>query len=73
MKKVRSEYLQCCSCGSIHKQQVQCNDDDLYIKTKCEKCKDVVTHLRCGEQYEDIYEFYDITLDSRYYNYNKTK
>ena len=73
MSRDRGEYLQCCHCGSIHKQQIQCNDDDLYIEAECMKCKDTVMHLRCGEQYEDIYMYYDSTLDGRFYNYNKTK
>ena len=62
------EYVQCCNCGHIYEQQVQCNDDDLYIDgIKCEKCRQEVKHLRCGEDLLDIYIYYDVTKDPRMY------
>jgi hypothetical protein len=52
----------------LHKQQVQCNDDDLYIDgIECEKCKKTVKHLRCGEDPSDVYMYYDVVLDKRFY------
>lgn len=73
MSKGVYEYLQCCHCGHIYKQQVQCNDDDLYIEDiKCNKCNKVIKHLRCGENPEDIYMYYDSTMDFRFCEY-KTK
>ena len=62
------EYVQCCNCGHIYEQQVQCNDDDLYIDgIKCEKCRQEVKHLRCGENPSEIYIYYDSVLDERFY------
>ena len=71
MSKERGEYLQCCYCGHIHKQQVQCNDDDLYIDgVECEKCRQKVRHLRCGEDPLEVYMYYDSVLDERFYLYD---
>ena len=68
MNKEYNEFLQCCSCGHIHRQQIQCNDDDLYIDSiRCEKCKQRVKHLRCGEESLDVYMYYDVVLDKRFY------
>ena len=72
MSKERIEYLQCTHCGKIHKQKIQCRDDDLYIYEKCKYCGKVVKHLRCGDDYFDISIYYDPVLDERYYDY-KTK
>ena len=71
MNRERDEYLQCCHCGHIHKQQVQCNNDDLYIDgIECDKCRQEVKHLRCGEDPSEVYMYYDVVLDERFYNYN---
>lgn len=68
MNRERDEYLQCCCCGHISKQQIQCNDDDLYIDgVECEKCRQEVKHLRCGEDSSDVYMYYDVVLDKRFY------
>ena len=72
MSKERIEYLQCMYCGKIHRQKIQCRDDDLYIYEKCKSCGKVVKHLRCGENPDDIYMYYDYTMDFRFYDY-KTK
>lgn len=68
MSKEQGEYLQCCNCGNIHIQQIQCNDDDLYVNNiKCNKCKQTGRHLRCGDDPSDVYMYYDVVLDRRYY------
>ena len=72
MSKAKTEYLQCCNCGHIHQEKILCRDDDLYVLTNCDCCKEIVNHLRCGENQEDIYKYYDCTKDFRFYNY-KTK
>lgn len=72
MSKERNEYLQCMHCGKIHRQKIQCRDDDLYIYEKCKYCGKVVKHLRCGDNYLDISIYSDPVLDERYYEY-KTK
>jgi hypothetical protein len=68
MKGESNEYLQCCNCGHVHKQPVQCNNDDLYINDiQCEVCRRTVKHLRCGENLSDVYMYYDVVLDRRFY------
>lgn len=67
MEKKREEYLQCNHCGCISKAEIRCRDDDLYILNYCPQCKEVVKHLRCGERPEEIYRFYDVVMDPRYY------
>jgi hypothetical protein len=68
------EWLQCAKCGNLSKVDIRKYDieDDIYIRMKCIKCHNNTAHLRCGEQYEDIYLYYDNTLDQRYYT-NTTK
>ena len=63
----REEYLQCNKCGHIAKSEIRCRDDDLYIRNYCPQCEEATTHLRCGEQPEEIYRFYDVVNDPRYY------
>jgi hypothetical protein len=67
MNAERNEYLQCCNCGGIHQQEVQCNNDDLYIICQCEKCGKTFKHLRCGENLSDVYMHYDVVMDRRFY------
>jgi hypothetical protein len=65
-------YYQCRSCGFIHKEKIKFNINDLYIDMICPKCKKKIPHLWVGEKPEDIYLYFDNTLDPRYFNYNKT-
>ena len=69
MSKERIEFLQCEHCGKIHKQKIQCRDDDLYIYIKCKHCGATVSHLRCSANPLDIYIYADPVLDQRYYDY----
>ena len=71
MGKYKEEYLQCSNCGHIHKKRFQYKDeDDPYIMFKCDKCKEYVTHLRCGENQDDILMYYSPLYDSRFFEYN---
>ena len=65
----QGEWLQCVKCGHMHKvDTTKYNiEDDIYIRMRCTKCHEFAAHLLCGEQYEDIYLYYDSTLDKRYY------
>ena len=72
MSRQDNELLQCMCCGKIHREKVQCAEDDLFVLTRCDCCKKVVNHLRCGESIDDIYKYYNNTMDERFYNY-KTK
>ena len=67
MGSKREEYLQCNHCGCIHKAEIRCRDGDLYIRNYCPHCEEVTTHLRCGERQEEIYWYYDVVNDPRYY------
>lgn len=71
MSREIHEYLQCVNCGNIHMENFQCEDDDLYIENiKCEHCKKTSKHLRCGDDPSQIYTYYDVVLDERFYKYN---
>ena len=67
MNNERIEYVQCTHCGEIYDTQIQCDDDDLYVHFKCKKCHKDVNHLRCGNDWLDIYMYYDPSLDKRFY------
>ena len=69
----REVWVQCQSCGELHKQKIQYNiEDDFYIKVRCPGCRDETTHLICSEDESEIYHLYNLNTDPRYYNY-KTK
>ena len=65
-------WLQCQSCGKLHKQEIKNNIEDIYIELRCPGCKDKTTHLICSEDESEIYYLYNLNADPRYYNY-KTK
>ena len=74
MKKYKEEYLQCCACGHIHKERFQYKDDDNpYVGFKCNKCKQYVRHLRCGENQDDIMIYYNPVYDDRFFQYSNTQ
>jgi hypothetical protein len=61
---------QCIKCGEIHSveiNKVYNLDDDIYYATYCPCCKEVVKHLDVGIDKNEIYELYDVVLDSKYY------
>lgn len=63
-------WTQCQHCGHLKKVKVQLSDDSLYIEEWCPKCRDETPHIWCGEQETDIYFYYNLNADPRYYNYN---
>ena len=72
--KSTEAYYQCSKCGGIHK--LRCTkglSDSTYESIWCSGCRQVTRQLYCGTAQEDIYELYDVTMDERYYKYNKTK
>jgi hypothetical protein len=68
----REVWVQCESCGALHKESIQYNIEDIYIKLHCMGCRDETTHLICSEDESEIYTLYNVNADPRYYNY-KTK
>lgn len=66
------EYVQCQVCGNMHRVDAQCDiENDLYVKIQCPKCREVTTHLLCGDREEDLYTTYNLNIDPRYYQYGK--
>ena len=65
-------WTQCQSCGKLHKETIQYNIEDIYIKLCCSGCKDDTVHLICSEDDSEIYDLYNLNADPRYYIY-KTK
>lgn len=67
----RKQQYQCTVCGSLQWSKEPFDiEDDLFTKMKCKHCGKETNHLWVGENLEDKYLYGDITLDSRYYNYN---
>lgn len=61
-------YLQCCNCGEIFRVKRKYKDEALYIKSLCSRCGNRKA-LNLGEDKSDIYLYYDVTKDDRYFNY----
>lgn len=64
--------FQCMNCGYLHwiEDPPDIDEDELYIKIKCNYCRQTVNHLWVGEQLGDEYLYYDVTKDLRYYQYD---
>ena len=72
MHAEHEEYIfQCQSCGHTHRIKIKYNiDSDLYIRSYCPKCRGDTQHLWCGEDETEIYSYYNLNLDERYFIYN---
>ena len=63
-------WVQCQACGKLHKiknKDASISDDALYIQLHCPHCRDSTKHLNCGEDETEIYYYYNVNLDPRYY------
>ena len=65
----REVWVQCQFCGKLHKETIQYNIEDIYIKLHCSGCRDDTVHLICGQEESEIYHLYNLNADPRYYNY----
>lgn len=65
-RKKKNTFIQCQTCGKIYQIPYEIEIDKLYITAKCPGCGDT-TGLNLGDKKEDIYEFYNVNLDPRYY------
>lgn len=65
-------YFQCQCCGSIHRDKLSFNIEDVYTQARCPRCRGETKHLWVGDQPEDWYLYYDPVCDPRYYQYDKT-
>lgn len=67
----RSQY-QCMNCGSLYwiEDPPDIDEDELYIKMKCKHCGKETNHLWVGNDPADLYLYYDVNADPKYYEYN---
>lgn len=69
----KGQWVQCQFCGSLHKVEMQFDiEDDLFVKIRCEHCRDDTDHIWIGDRPEDVYLNGNLNVDPRYYQY-KTK
>ena len=63
------EIFQCSCCGSITRvdSKYKPREDQIYVPLWCERCKDLKMQLYCGEDESNLYELYNLNVDSRYY------
>ena len=61
-------WVQCQSCGTVYKIMEKLPTEALIVKAECPACNGT-TALNCGEEYDDIYLYYNPNLDNRYYRY----
>ena len=64
-------FSQCTNCGKMHKVNIKYRprSDDIYMTLYCSECQAMTRQLDCGRDEEQLYEFIDINVDSRYYKY----
>lgn len=69
----KEQWVECQSCGFLHKVEMRFDiEDDLFVKLRCEHCRDDTDHIWIGDNPEDVYLNGNLNVDSRYYDY-KTK
>lgn len=64
----RGSWIQCTTCGEIHKSVNEYSIDEMYVNDYCLSCGSY-RGLNLGNRKEEIYEFYDVNLDVKYYTY----
>ncbi len=64
----KSQY-QCMNCGTLHwiEDPPDIDEDELYTKMRCRKCKRMVNHLWAGNEPGEEYIYYDVVMDERFY------
>lgn len=69
MKGKQKTQFQCMNCGHLHwiDDPPNIDEDELYIKLRCNLCKQTTKHLWVGTEPGDEYIYYNVTLDNRYY------
>lgn len=69
MEENKKSHYQCMKCGHLYwiEDPPNIDENELYIKIKCEHCKHTTNHLWVGNKPEDLYLYYDVTKDPRYY------
>ena len=67
-KEENYTYVQCQTCGRIFRVKQCFSAEEIYIPIECNRCHST-TGLNLGHNILDIYEFYNPSLDGRYYTY----
>ena len=65
-KKKDGSYIQCLNCGNIYATERKVSITISIVKSECPRCHHD-KGLNLGNKKEDLYYFYDPTLDERYY------
>ena len=61
-------FIQCLNCGHIYVIERKISIEVSIVGCECPRCE-WYKGLNCGNKKEDIYYFYDSSLDERYYKY----
>ena len=61
-------YIQCLNCGRIYTTDRRISIDVSVLESECPSCE-WDKGLNLGDKKEDIYRYYDNSLDERYYTY----
>lgn len=64
----RGSWVQCITCGEIHKSYSEYSIEEMYVDDYCSNC-DSYRGLNLGNRKEEIYELYDVSLDDKWYTY----
>lgn len=61
--------FQCMNCGTLSwmEDPPDIDESELYIKIRCNHCKQMTNQLWVGNKPEDLYLYYDVNVDPRYY------
>ena len=59
-------YIQCQECGQTYEIPYEVEIDKLYVIADCPNCG-ISKGLNLGDKKEDLYYFYNESLDPRYY------
>jgi hypothetical protein len=69
MAKERGTYVQCQHCGEIYFIKESVPTEQLYVASECPRCGEYDKGLNCGSNEDYIYEFMNVVVDPRYYEY----
>jgi len=64
----RGSWIQCTTCGEIHKSFSEYSIEEMYVDDYCPNCGSY-RGLNLGNKKDDFMLFYDVNLDGKYYTY----
>ena len=65
-KKEDGSYIQCLNCGNIYITERKVPISVSIVKCECPRCHHG-KGLNCGDDKDEVYYYYDPSLDERYY------